>query len=132
MDYMRKMPFIMGASAAIVIGIISYNNGYDLKAICVRMTAGMILFFAAGVLLRKVINSIYKEVKEKSELQIHNTNESQNTGKKEHEKNHGIDYRVGDETPNLKNNEKIEDNVLYDEEFRPLEASRVTVKDDKQ
>jgi len=47
MDYMRKMPFIMGASAAIVIGIISYNNGYDLKAICVRMTAGMILFFAA-------------------------------------------------------------------------------------
>jgi len=27
---------------------------------------------------------------------------------------------------------KIEDNVLYDEEFRPLEASRVTVKDDKQ
>jgi len=59
-------------------------------------------------------------------------NESQNTGKKEHEKNHGIDYRVGDETPNLKNNEKIEDNVLYDEEFRPLEASRVTVKDDKQ
>jgi len=82
MDYMRKMPFIMGASAAIVIGIISYNNGYDLKAICVRMTAGMILFFAAGVLLRKVINSIYEEVKEKSELQIHNTNESQNTGKK--------------------------------------------------
>jgi len=68
MDYMRKMPFIMGASAAIVIGIISYNNGYDLKAICVRMTAGMILFFAAGVLLRKVINSIYEEVKEKSEL----------------------------------------------------------------
>jgi len=30
-----------------------------------------------------------------------------NTGKKEHEKNHGIDYRVGDETPNLKNNEKL-------------------------
>jgi len=31
-----------------------YNNGYDLKAICVRMTAGMILFFAAGVLLERL------------------------------------------------------------------------------
>lgn len=83
MDYISKIPFIMGASAAIVIGIISYSNGYELKTVCVRMTAGMVLFFAAGVFLRRLINNIYEEVKEKNEQNVQNSTEPPNIDKKE-------------------------------------------------
>ncbi|GAE88998.1 hypothetical protein [Acetivibrio straminisolvens] len=131
MDYISKMPFIMGASASIVVGIISYGNGFDLKAICVRMTAGMILFFAIGVFLRRFVTNIYEEVKEKNEQEVQNTAEHTNMGKKEHDKSHGIDYRVGGESGDW-NNEKVESDQLYDEEFTPLEVSRVTIKDNKQ
>jgi len=119
----------MGASAAIIVGLISYNNGYDLKTICVRMTAGMIIFFAAGVFLRKLINNVYEEVS-KNEQKVSDTSELSDMDKKEHDKNHGIDYRVGDDSSD-DGNGQVEGDKIYDEEFTPLEASRVTIKDNK-
>lgn len=132
MDYICKMPFIMGASAAIIVGMTSYSSGYEFKSICIRMSAGMVLFFVVGVYLRRLINSLYTEVKEKKENDDRNTAEIPKQDNNEHDKNHGIDYRVGDDAANGEFNAKHENDKLYDEEFEPLEVSRVTIKDDKQ
>lgn len=63
MNSIQKLPFILGTSAAIVAGFISYLAGVDSQSVYVRMAGMMLLFFLLGVLIRSTINSIKEEVR---------------------------------------------------------------------
>lgn len=69
MDYTHKIPFIIGASVTIIVGILSYKSGYELKTICIRMTFSMVVFFLVGIYLRNFIRRMKEEVKQKKALE---------------------------------------------------------------
>lgn len=69
MDYTSKIPFISGASVTIIVGILSYKSGYELKTICIRMTFSMVVFFLIGIYLRSFIRRMKREVKQKKVME---------------------------------------------------------------
>lgn len=129
MDYTSKIPFISGASVTIIVGILSYKSGYELKTICIRMTFSMVVFFLVGIYLRNFIRRMKEEVKQKKALEAIKKNQeilleaSKNIIQAKKSK---IDLTVGKDTS--EDMHTGEEN-LYDEEFKPLKVSNVTIKD---
>lgn len=62
MDLIQKLPFILGTSAAIVAGFISYLTGVESQSVYLRMAGMMLLFFLLGILIRSTITSIKEEI----------------------------------------------------------------------
>lgn len=122
MDYVHKLPFLMGGSISFIIGFISYNSGLSASATYIRMAVGMVVFFVLGLYVRGFIYQLEGEVrdkiKEKEKEISQNENNSSGTN---------IDYVVEGEEDNIEfemNNE-----TLFDEEFTPLNVNSVKIKD---
>lgn len=62
MGHIRKLPFILGFSAAIVTGIVGYSAGVVDQAIYLRMALMMLLFYILGIFISSTIETIKKEV----------------------------------------------------------------------
>ncbi len=62
MGHIQKLPIILGCSAAIVTGFVSYFAGTDSQGIYLRMAGMMLLFFIIGTYIRNTIISIREEV----------------------------------------------------------------------
>lgn len=134
MDYVHRLPYILGASAAIIIGMASYKSGLDIRTIYVRMSIFMIVFFVVGLYIRGEINKIDIEVKNKKA-------EQEALEKHENEKTEGSDGREGNSSSiDLKvDDNAINDSInlsagikkLYYEEISPLSVDDIKVDEEK-
>lgn len=121
MDYVHKLPFILGASMAVVIGVINNSTGTESKTIYIRMSVGLVTFFILGLYIRSFIYKIEKELREKEEERRIKETEMANEGAK-----HSVDYRVDDNSFEM-NIDTEKDGKLYDEEFTPLSVNSITI-----
>mgnify|MGYP001082662341 CR=1 FL=1 len=131
MDYVHKLPFILGASMAILIGAISNRSGVESKTIYIRMSLGLVAFFILGLYIRCLIYKINGEIKRKKnkeELKLKIELEKARMSKTE---KHSVDYRVDDNSFEMDINPDL-DEKLYDEEFTPLSVNSVTVDKDSK
>lgn len=103
MEYIQRIPFIVGALTALIVGIISYKTGLSNKDIYIRMTIAMLLFFMIGLYVRNTLISIREEM-EKKKLEQEAAMAREQAEMKEQQLNmasetgniHTIDYRVDD------------------------------------
>lgn len=63
----ERLPFVMGAVAAILFGLISYQSFGSSTETYIRMAVGMVLFYVIGLYARSILNTIIGEIKEKKE-----------------------------------------------------------------
>jgi len=128
MEYVQRLPFILGASMALIIGVISNNIGTELKTICVRMSVALVVFFVLGLYIREFIYKLYEDIRKKEEEEKKIKHEQEIKNNNESVK-HNVDYRVDDNSSeiniNLEKGEK-----LYDEEFTPLSVNSVKLNKD--
>lgn len=106
MDYIHRLPFILGAFAAIVVGIISCNYGLNIQDTYTKMAVSMVVFFVIGVYIRNTLERTLEEVekKKREEEELLKQSEEENmeevgqtANKKENESNHTVDYTVSDD-----------------------------------
>jgi hypothetical protein len=104
MGAIQKLPFFLGASAAIIVGIISIMNDLAQQETYMKMGISMIAFFILGSYIKNTFLKIHEEVdhkrKEQKELERQKAlaeQEAEN-GKNEDgtEKTHTVEYTVGD------------------------------------
>jgi len=120
MGYIQRLPFILGASMAIVIGVINDSSGAESKTVYIRMSVGLVAFFIIGLYIRGFIYKIDEELTKKRKEEQQREIELEMSKKKE-ESGQNVDYRVDD------NIGKENDEKLYDEEFSPLEVNSINL-----
>ncbi|NLD49830.1 MAG: hypothetical protein GX660_22020 [Clostridiaceae bacterium] len=133
MDYVHRLPYILGAFATIIIGMASYRSGLDSRTIYVRMSICMIVFFTVGLYIRGVLNDINIEIENrKAEQEALEESEKEETEGSDDEKGtqNKIDLTVDDNA--LNDSIKLSAGIrkLYDEEFSPLSVNNI--KEDKE
>lgn len=133
MDYVHRLPYILGAFATIIIGMASYRSGLDSRTIYVRMSICMIVFFTVGMYIRGVLNDINIEIENrKAEQEALEESEKEETEGSDDEKGtqNKIDLTVDDNA--LNDSIKLSAGIrkLYDEEFSPLSVNNI--KEDKE
>lgn len=122
MEYIQRLPLILGCLAAITAGIISYASGITNQYIYLRMAVALLVFFIIGVYIRGTVLRIKKEVEKKREeeekVQLERI-ESERIAKKAAEKQkngtHKIDLTVDDSD---------DSNRISNDDFEPLAASK--------
>ena len=128
MDYVHKLPFILGASIAVLIGVINSITGAESKTIYIRMSVGLVVFFILGLYIRNFIYKIDEEVRKKKveeqKIKEKSVMQKTNEGAK-----HSVDYRVDDNSFEMNINTQNEEK-LYDEEFTPLSVNSITINKD--
>jgi cell division protein FtsL len=128
MDYVHKLPFILGASMAVIIGVVSNRTGVESKAIYIRMSVGLVVFFILGLYIRGSLYKIDEEIRKRKEEELKQKEELENDAVDENGK-HSVDYRIDDNSFEVdispENDEKI-----YDEEFTPLNVNSVNITKD--
>lgn len=119
MQYIQKLPFIMGASMSILIGMISYGLKVTPPELYVRMVMTLTGFFIVGIYIRSIIRKIIEEIEEKkrSEEGFDIDDVESYNGEGEFQQNSSqIDYLV-DDTKDL------------GEDFEPLRVDEINRKD---
>jgi hypothetical protein len=115
MDYIRRLPYILGALVTIVVGLTSYISNISNQKIYYRMAISMIVFYLLGLYIRGTIIKIYEEVNKRNEL---DKIEKERDNQEQPDKTSTIDIKVDDQ----------------EDDFLPLEMSKaiktVTLKDD--
>ncbi len=130
MDYLHKLPFLLGSFMAIVIGVISYTNQTSQQEIYFRMAISMVVFFLIGLYLRSTITNIVDQIEEKKrqeaieekteEMQI--ITDNQNGNGENGEVTSTLDLTVDDSLESGEN--------LYDEELAPLAVKEFLKSDE--
>lgn len=86
MDYIRKIPTLLGVGAALLIGIIGYASGVPNRDNTVNIIMGMAIFYITGIFIRSAIKNIIeqtlvkikkKEEEEKNRLKLKEEEEKQ-------------------------------------------------------
>lgn len=67
MEYIHRLPFILGASMAIIIGIISNESGVVQQETYKRMALGMLIFFVLGLFAKNILLKAIEDVEKKRE-----------------------------------------------------------------
>lgn len=65
MEYLHKLPFLFGAAAAIIVGVICNLISASQQDTYFRMAVSMVIFFVIGLYTRNTIIKIFDEIKEK-------------------------------------------------------------------
>lgn len=118
MENIHKLPFVIGVSVTIVVGMISYKTGVEYGEIYIRMFISMVVFFVAGIYLKNFIIKIHKELKQKEEEEERLKEEKLKQQEENNEKGKTIDLKVEEEHV---------DKQLYDEEFTPLKVNTIDI-----
>lgn len=116
MEFIHRLPFILGAIMAVIVGIVSFSINTETRDIYIRMSITMIVFFVLGLYLKNILERIAIEIKEKKaeqelrELEEKNRIEQERLKAEEMEKAniHKVDISVGEK---------------YGEDFSPLKVS---------
>lgn len=136
MEYLHRLPFIIGAVMAVVIGAYSYNSGIDIQTVYLRMAICLVGFFIIGKYIKNAIIKTMEEIEEKreqeeqeeqeelqrlQELESINREETKAKEKGNQKVNVSqIDYRVDDSSYS----------VDESEEFSPLTVEKISKKDE--
>ena len=131
MDYVHKLPFILGASMAVVIGMVSNSSSAESKTIYIRMSIGLVAFFILGLYIRGFLYKIDEELRKKQKEEEKKLKEELENVKEGEGEKHIVDYRVDDNNFEMNINPE-KDEKLYDEEFTPLSVNSVTINKDKK
>jgi len=75
MDYIQRLPFIISAIMAIVIGTISYVGKEELKQTCIKMTITLMVFYMVGAFARSVLYSVFDDLEKRKEEMEKENNE---------------------------------------------------------
>ncbi|MCL2740562.1 MAG: hypothetical protein FWE70_00415 [Oscillospiraceae bacterium] len=75
MDYVRRMPWILGLFASIVTGLLCHSGGCIMEITFFRMAIALFLFFCVGLVIRAVITGIQDELRMKEELEARRAEE---------------------------------------------------------
>lgn len=128
MDYIHKLPFILGALMTVIIGFVSKKTGVDSKTIYIRMSVGLIVFFVLGLYIRSSIYKIEEEIRKRKEEELKQKEELEKDEVDENEKQ-SVDYRIDDNSYEVDMNPE-NDEKLDDEEFKPLNVNSVKINKD--
>lgn len=124
-DLINKLPFILPAIMAFIIGVLGLNYDKDLNFIYVSMLVSILIFAFIGLLARNFILTLFVEEDTEENNEADNTDEVVDIDKN---KGKVIDFKVDDS-----HDPKIND--FYGDDFSPLEVSKVIKtnisKDDK-
>jgi|LSQX01.3.fsa_nt_gb predicted membrane protein len=141
MDYIHRLPYILGASVTIIVGMASYNSGFESRMIYIRMLVSMLLFFSVGIYARGFIYKISNEINikkaEREELEKQEKLEKQKQEKLEKQKQErygnkeegtgNIDYTVDNNDIDDIFKPDADNDRLYDKEFSPLSVKKIAV-----
>ena len=123
MGYIRKLPFRLACSAAIITGIVSYSAGVVDQSIYLRMALMMLLFFILGLYIKNTIRTVRKEVFIR-EIEKKNEERLRKKQMQEEEKAAAVE-RIKQQVQQGESGRKI-DFVAddSDDDFEPLTVSR--------
>lgn len=62
-----RLPFIMGAAAALLVGMIGYRQNNTLSQVSMKMLLAMFIFYLLGTYIRYNIENILREIHKKKE-----------------------------------------------------------------
>jgi divalent metal cation (Fe/Co/Zn/Cd) transporter len=62
MDYIRKIPLLMGIGAGLLTGIIGYSSGVPNRDNIANILLGMVIFYTAGIFIRSSIKNITEQL----------------------------------------------------------------------
>jgi len=131
MEYIQRLPFMISALVALVVGLISYTRNESNQSIYMKMAICMVLSYLLGMYLRSMITRTVKEIEEKKkqeEMQEAQKEQKEDENSQKFEK---ADAGSKDEPGKASRIDlRIDKN---DDEFEPLKVSRViksTLKDD--
>jgi uncharacterized membrane protein YuzA (DUF378 family) len=125
MEFVKKLPFILGAIMAVIVGIVSFDINTDISDIYIRMSVSMVVFFVLGLYAKNIIEKITSEIQEKkAEQELRELEEQARIeeerliAEQEAKKKHVVDVVVGEN---------------YGEDFSPLTVSEyINNKEDVQ
>ena len=104
MEYVRKIPLLLGTGAGLFIGLLGLSTGVPNKDNVLNMCVGMVVFYLVGLLVRSAIN----DAVEKAEAVIKQREEGKKLAEeldkmkeqinKEKTAGSHIDLKVGDDS----------------------------------
>jgi divalent metal cation (Fe/Co/Zn/Cd) transporter len=122
MEYINKLPFMLGAFMAIVIGIVSYEFHVSQQETYIRMVIGMITFYLIGIFIRNTIAKILDEVTRKKEEMLKEMKEREKLNLEELKKqNENINASKFD----FKIDERFDNDENFEEDFMPLAVNEI-------
>lgn len=65
MEYIKRLPFILGAVMAIIVGMISFYSSLDMKQVYLKMAITMVVFYIMGAFIRRTVIRIKEETEER-------------------------------------------------------------------
>jgi hypothetical protein len=109
MNYIRKIPLLLGTGAGLIIGLIGLSTGVPNDENILNMCIGMAIFYVVGILVRTTVHGIAEQMaamklKEEEEERL-----KKEQSRKEEQKRAAsqagasIDFRIGDEEPESNN-----------------------------
>lgn len=104
MDYIGKIPLLLGAGAGLIIGLIGLSAGVPNKENMLNMCVGMVIFYMVGILIRSTVKGIIVQVmemirkKEEEKRREMEKNRIKDQKEKEESLGSNIDMTVGDES----------------------------------
>lgn len=91
MNYLRKIPLLLGIGAALLIGLIGYASGVPNKDNILNILMGMVIFYLVGIFIRSTIkniieNTIIKILKKQEEDRKHQLDVKREEERKDRDK----------------------------------------------
>ena len=123
MEYIQRLPFILGAVMAIVVGMLSYSSTADMKQVYLKMAICMIVFYILGVFIKNTvlkINSGIEAKKKKIELEELEKERLEEEAKEEQARQEAA-VKQGSKSPKI-------DIKVDDDEFVPLNIELISEK----
>ncbi|MDP4093824.1 MAG: hypothetical protein Q8920_10730 [Bacillota bacterium] len=65
MEYIRKLPFLLGAVMSIIVGLLSYSGTGNNQQVFIKMAISMIVFYIIGIFIKNVVISYNRNMEEK-------------------------------------------------------------------
>lgn len=107
MEFIRKIPLLLGTGAGLIIGLIGLSAGVPNKDNMLNMCVGMVIFYLVGILVRSTVKGIVeqaelmmakkKEEEKKREKEQMEQEQIEEQKQREEALGHGIDLTVGDD-----------------------------------
>lgn len=118
MDYIHKLPFLLGGFMAVIVGIYSYLAGTANQAVYLRMTIALVAFYIVGGYIKNTVVALKEELRKKEEQkakeeaaeEARRMFEAQAADMENQPQQHRVNLVADDD---------------YDEEFTPMTVSRV-------
>ncbi len=123
MEYIQRLPFILGAVMAIVVGMLNYSSTADMKQVYLKMAICMIVFYILGVFIKNTvfkINSDIEAKKKKIELEELEKERLEEEAREEQARQEAA-VKQGSKSPKI-------DIKVDDDEFVPLNIELISEK----